>query len=63
MMPLCSTIGCDAAPAFKVYWPGRPRQHFCAACTARAECIAEAAGFLLVTEPLDPTPTGGAVCE
>jgi hypothetical protein len=59
---LCNNVYCEAQATHAVYWPDKPRRHYCEPCTARAVRAAEAMGFELITEELPPT-TAGAVCE
>jgi len=58
----CNSLHCEAQATHVIYWPGKPRRHYCKPCTARALRTAEAMGFDLVIEELPSTPTG-AVCE
>jgi len=49
----CASDGCGYEPAWHVFWPGQPQAGMCNGCCARANAVAAAMGFVLVTQQID----------
>jgi hypothetical protein len=49
----CCQKSCDADAEYRVHWPGQPID-VCRPCALRATRIADAMGFTLSVDPLDP---------
>ncbi len=60
----CEQVGCDVDATARMYWPGRKPTLVCLLHHSKALAVAEAMGFHLHTEPLDPNfeaPPGGTL--
>lgn len=49
----CGTVTCDAARLYRIHWPGKTIE-LCKPCALRAANIADAMGFTLTVDPIDP---------
>ncbi len=50
----CEQVGCDVDAVARMYWPGHPPTLLCFLHELKAVTLADAMGFYLHVEPLDP---------